>query len=212
MRVSRIPGASSTPHAGRRRAVARSSAAAVAVLVASTLLTGCLGKDDDKKKNDKGNSTESKPPLITMPPAPTLPAKVDPSAGKTTGGGGATTPSGTTTKSTGRVKMVKLNKGDCINEKGEDIVTVACTSPHDAEVVGQFTLPSNMSPTSMTFKEDIGKKCTELVTGAAERNSNLPLSKLTLHPTAGSWINENDRDLTCLLKRLDHTQLTAPLK
>ncbi|MET7303708.1 septum formation family protein [Embleya sp. NPDC005575] len=212
MRVSRFSSVSSAAHPGRRRVVARSSAAAVAVLVASTLLTGCLGKDDDKKKDDKGSSTGSKPPMITMPPAPTLPAKTDPSAGRTTGGGGAATPSGTATKSTGRVKMVKLHKGECINEKGEDLVTVVCTSPHDAEVVGEFTLPSNMSPTSMTFQEDTGKKCTELVSGAAERNSNLQLSKLTLRPTSGSWINENDRDLTCLLKRTDHAPLTAPLK
>ncbi|MFF7249107.1 septum formation family protein [Embleya sp. NPDC008237] len=210
MRVSRFSGMSSTARAGRRRAVARSSAAALAVLLASTLLVGCLGKDD-KKKDDKGSSSGSKPPMITMPPAPTLPAKADPSAAKTTGGGGPT-PSGTASKSTGRVKMVELHKGECINEKGEDIVTVGCTSPHDAEVVGEFTLPSNMSPTSMTFKDDIGRKCTELVTGAAQRNSELPLSKLTLHPTAGSWINENDRALTCLLKRLDGVPLTAPLK
>ncbi|MEU0935886.1 septum formation family protein [Embleya sp. NPDC005971] len=201
MRVSRFSGVS-----------ARSSAAAVAVLIASTLLTGCLGKDDDKKKDDKGSSTGTKPPMITMPPAPTLPAKTDPSTGKPATGGGGATPSGTPTKTSGRVKMVKLHKGDCINEQGENIDIVACTTPHDAEVVGEYTLPSNMSPTSMTFQEDIAKKCTELVTGAAQRNSDIELSKLTMRPTAGSRLNENDRDLTCLLKRTDHGRLTAPLK
>lgn len=214
MRVSRISGVLSPTPARRRRAGTRASAAAAAVLVASALLTGCLGKDDDKKdkKDDKGSSTESKPPMITMPPAPTLPAKSDPSTGSATGGGGGATPSGTTTKRSGQVKMVELHKGDCVEEKGEELVTVACTTPHDAEVVGEFTLPANMSPTSMTFRDDTNNKCTELVTPAAARNSDLPLSKLTLRPTSGSWINENDRDLTCLLKRNDHVKLTAPLK
>ncbi|MFI6980386.1 septum formation family protein [Embleya sp. NPDC050154] len=211
MRVSRISGVLSPTPARRRRAGTRASAAAAAVLVASALLTGCLGKDDDKK-DDKGSSAESKPPMITMPPAPTLPAKSDPSTGPTGGGSGGATPSGTATKRSGQVKMIKLHKGDCVEEKGEELVTVACTTPHDAEVVGEFTLPANMSPTSMTFQDDTGRKCTELVTPTAARNSDLPLSKLTLRPTSGSWINENDRDLTCLLKRNDHVKLTAPLK
>ncbi|MGW1992430.1 septum formation family protein [Embleya sp. NPDC001921] len=213
MRVSRISGELSPTPARRRRAGTRAAAASAAVLVASALLTGCLGKDD--KKDDKGGSTSptgTKPPMITMPPAPTLPAKSDPSTSATGGGGGGATPSGTATKRTGQVKMVKLHKGDCVEEKGEELATVACTKPHDAEVVGEFTLPANMSPTSMTFQDDTGKKCTELVTPAAARNSDLPLSKLTLRPTAGSWINENDRDLTCLLKRNDNVKLTAPLK
>ncbi|WP_424643348.1 septum formation family protein [Embleya sp. AB8] len=199
---------SSSVRSGPRGAGTRSSAAAAAILVGSMLLTGCLGKSDDKK-DDKGSSAGSKPPVITMPPAPTLPAKLDPSAGKATGGAG---PTGIPSTRSGQVKMVKLHRGDCINEKGEDILTVPCTTPHEAEVVGEYTLPANMSPTSLTSQEDTAKKCTELTAGAAGRNTDIQFSKLTLRPTAGSWLNKNDRDLTCLLKRTDHTPLTAPLK
>lgn len=185
----------------------RSAGAAAAVLVATTLLSGCLGKSDDKK-DSKGApaATASKPPIVTMPPAPTPPAKSDPSASRP--------PAGTANpnSSPGRVKMVKLHKGDCINQKGEDVLTVACTTPHDAEVVGEYTIPDSLPPTSMKFKDEITAKCTELTSGAAGRNSTIELSKLSFRPTSGSWLNEHDRDLTCLLKRTDGTPLTAPLK
>ncbi|WP_406288812.1 septum formation family protein [Embleya sp. NBC_00896] len=208
MRVSRSSGVVSPARAGRRRALARSSAAVVSALVASTLLTGCLG---DKKDDKSSDAPASKSPVITMPPAPTLPAKVDPSASNAPGGGAAT-PSGASTPRKGQVKLVKLKKGDCINEDGVEVDIVSCTTPHKAEVIDVFVLPNTMSPTSMTFQDDTGKKCTELITPTAARNSALPLSKLTYRPTPGSWIDENDRELTCLLTRVDKVPLTAPLK
>ncbi len=69
-----------------------------------------------------------------------------------------------------------------------------------------------MSPTSPSFREDIGKMCGEVTDPVIGRNKGIELGKLMFRPTADSWLNRNDRGLDCMLQRADKAKLTAPLK
>ncbi|WP_406288818.1 hypothetical protein [Embleya sp. NBC_00896] len=167
------------------------------------LLTGCLGED----KEPKASGTVTTPGASTGSADPASGPPTSPSTAQAPGAG---TPSAASSLKT--IKMITLVTGDCINQNGDEIDKVPCTVPHRAQVVGEFTLPETMSPTTLTFRDDVLKKCTELSTPALDRNEGIEFTQQMFRPTPDSWLNQKDRALDCLLRRTDDAPLTAPLK
>ncbi|MDI2127886.1 septum formation family protein [Yinghuangia seranimata] len=200
----------------------RISAAAAAGLFAATALTGCLGTDDDKDKKGAGSPTPST--VLSAPAAPTAPAAPAASSGKPAGSPGATASSpaggtaakpssGTSTGDTRKVGMNDFKTGDCVNQLADRSEKTDCAGPHDAEVVGVATLAANQSPTSFTYEKDTSDKCHQIADPVVARQAApADFGIIKNYPTADSWLNANDRTLSCMVHRKDNAKITGKLK
>lgn len=165
-------------------------------------LTGCLGDDDKDKATGTGGaktptaaSSESQSPSALADPSGAPPASAKP------GGSGNPTASD-------KVNKLDLKVGDCVDFDADNQMSKAsCTSEHDAETVGIYTMPSSMTPTSMTYRDDVKAKCLEYTKPVVERQA--APAKYTgtwIFPDSKSWMN-NDRTLQCLVMHRDESPM-----
>lgn len=190
-----------------RNSAVRFTAVAATGIIAMSALTGCLGKDDKKASNTSSSSSPSASGDATDKPT-------DGPTGKSTS---TKKPNSTANPSSGAtsdsVNRIELKVGDCVNYEGEKMSKASCSSPHDEETGAVYTLPSSMTPTSMTYMDDIEAKCEELLTPVINRQPNAKdLTFSYVYPTASSWMMDNDRTLQCMVAREDKQKLTAKLK
>ncbi|MCF2527618.1 septum formation family protein [Yinghuangia soli] len=200
-----------------RSTALRLTAAAASGIVAMSVLTGCLGKEDKDKAAGTGSSSAPSAPAGADAGAP---GSADPSApggtGTNTGGtstGGSSTGGGTgkpTSIATGKVNKLDLKVGDCIDFEDDNTnVKASCTGEHDAEAVAIYAMPASMTPTSMTYRDDVKAKCMEFIRPIVDRQPDPSKYAGTwIFPDSASWMN-NDRTLQCLVMHRDQTPMPA---
>jgi hypothetical protein len=119
----------------------------------------------------------------------------------------------------GDVGVAELEPGDCFNDPDDleevvyDVQAVPCSEPHDNEVFAIRSVASVFPegfPGQETLQEHAYEVCSGLAfdsfVGVSYLDSSLEV--LSLSPTAESW-RDGDRDLACVLYRLDLGKLTG---
>lgn len=105
----------------------------------------------------------------------------------------------------GWISLDSLTAGDCVNgvhavpDGGtvKGFPSVPCTQPHEAEVVGAFSLPAGPYPDQNTLQDRAGSECTTLLNAyspSAAVNGSIQVTYT--YPLAESW--PTDREVTCL--------------
>jgi hypothetical protein len=110
----------------------------------------------------------------------------------------------------GKVPATSLASGNCIDDDTQGAVSlvkvVNCTTPHNAEVVGIFTLDDGEFPGNEALVDQAGQRCPDYV----PENVDPQLAIYYLVPTTETW-PEGDRNIICLVVSTD-APLTAPLE
>ncbi|MDI2129782.1 hypothetical protein [Yinghuangia seranimata] len=183
------------------------TAVAASGIVAMSALTGCLGKDDKKAASSSSSSSATASADATASGKST-----DSPAGKPSGSSTGTKKPGTAnpSASSDKVNRIDLKVGDCVNFEGEKMSKTSCTGPHAAETVGVYTMPSTMSPTSLSYQKDIEAKCSEYGDPVIKRQPNADKLNISfVYPTASSWIMDNDKTLQCFVGNDDNSPMPA---
>lgn len=105
--------------------------------------------------------------------------------------------------------VVELSKSDCLELPDgalatgvfelENLTTVACSAPHNAEVVDTLRLPEGPFPGSEKLMEEASAFCPQAFSeyiGKDPKDSILDLAPLS--PTEESWERAKDRTIICL--------------
>lgn len=189
-----------------RSTALRLTAAAASGVVAVTVLTGCLGKKDKDKAAVTGSS--SAPTSAGTPDAAAPSASTAPSNSGSSSGSGSNKPTSAATSD--KVNKLDLKIGDCVDFDADDKMTKAsCTGEHDAETVAVYAMPSSMTPTSMTYRDDVKAKCMEFIKPVVDRQADPKKYTGTwIFPDSAAWMN-NDRSLQCLVMHRDQTPMPA---
>lgn len=186
----------------------RVTAAAASGIIAMTALTGCLGKDDKKS-----NASSSSSPSASASDDATGKSTASPTGKSTSTKKPTGNPTATGSDISDSVKRIDLKVGDCVTYEGEKTTKVSCSTPHDEEAGAIYTLPDSMSPMSLTFKQDIGDKCQDLLEPIISRQANPDKYAIGyIYPSSSSWMMDNDRTLQCMVAGANNTKLTAKLK
>ncbi|NUP33745.1 MAG: hypothetical protein HOU01_18840 [Streptomycetaceae bacterium] len=173
-----------------------------------TALTGCLGKDDKKS-----NASSSSSPSASASDDATGKSTASPTGKSTSTKKPTGNPTATGSDISDSVKRIDLKVGDCVTYEGEKTTKVSCSTPHDEEAGAIYTLPDSMSPMSLTFKQDIGDKCQDLLEPIISRQANPDKYAIGyIYPSSSSWMMDNDRTLQCMVAGANNTKLTAKLK
>jgi hypothetical protein len=119
----------------------------------------------------------------------------------------------------GDVGVADLEPGDCFNDPDDfeevvyDVQAVPCSEPHDNEVFAIRSVAPAFPegfPGQETLQEHAYEVCSgpvfDTFVGVSYLDSSLDV--ISLSPTAESW-RDGDRDLACVLYRLDLGKLTG---
>ncbi len=122
----------------------------------------------------------------------------------------------------GDLDVMTVQPGDCFNDPSdeEDVVfqleAIPCSQPHDNEVFAVESVAGLFGsdyPGRQTLEEHAYEVCSgrafDSYVGTPYLDSSLEV--FTLTPTDDSW-SEGDRDVVCVLYRLDFTKLTEPAR
>lgn len=197
-----------------RSTALRLTAAAASGVVAVTVLTGCLGKKDKDKAAVTGSSsapTSAGTPGAADPSASSAPSgSSSSSSGSSGSGSGSGSNKPTSAATSDKVNKLDLKIGDCVDFDADDKMTKAsCTGEHDAETVAVYAMPSSMTPTSMTYRDDVKAKCMEFIKPVVDRQADPKKYTGTwIFPDSAAWMN-NDRSLQCLVMHRDQTPMPA---
>jgi len=109
----------------------------------------------------------------------------------------------------GEVGVFSMQLGDCLENMGvgdgiESAVGVPCSSPHESEVYYSFNLEGDEFP----GEDEVGIASDEGCFDAFEPFVGAPYETsifdiITLNPTKDSWELGDDREVLCLLIRVD---------
>jgi hypothetical protein len=84
--------------------------------------------------------------------------------------------------------VFKLQEGECINTaNGQQVSIVSCTTPHDAEVFGTFTLPAGRWPGTSAIQQEASDGCATRLTGYINPQLAISLTQTYVYPTQGDW-------------------------
>lgn len=84
--------------------------------------------------------------------------------------------------------VFKLKEGDCINtSNGRQVTIVSCTSPHDAEVFGTFTLPAGPWPGTAAIRKESGDGCSARLTSYINPQLTISLTQTYVYPNHVDW-------------------------
>ncbi|HSZ39208.1 MAG TPA: septum formation family protein [Trebonia sp.] len=84
--------------------------------------------------------------------------------------------------------VFKLQEGECINTaNGQQVTIVSCTTPHDAEVFGTFTLPAGQWPGTSAIQQEASNGCATRLTGYINPQLAISLTQTYVYPTQGDW-------------------------
>ncbi len=124
--------------------------------------------------------------------------------------------------SAGDLDVMKVQPGDCFNDPGseEEVVfqleAIPCSEPHDNEVFAVQTVAGLFGP-GYPGREALEEHAYEVCSGPVfDSYVGTPyldsaLDVFTMTPTDESW-SEGDRDVVCVLYKLDFTKLTRPAR
>ncbi len=108
----------------------------------------------------------------------------------------------------GDVDVFSFEVGDCFSEAGGDTVEslpiVSCDEEHDVEVYALYDLPDGDFPGDDVVIESASEGCLErfdAYVGIAYAESVYDIN--TIFPTENTWNNLFDREIVCLLVRID---------
>ncbi|MHC0432348.1 DUF4190 domain-containing protein [Streptomyces sp. O3] len=115
----------------------------------------------------------------------------------------------------------QLSTGDCLNTRdgrleGETsgVQIVSCDTPHHAEVYGTATLTGSSYPGEDQALDFADARCGALLRGYFGGGPDALPSGVDVYvyaPTAQSW-RQGDRDVSCLLGRVDGSKATGSLR
>ena len=107
--------------------------------------------------------------------------------------------------------VLALQEGDCWNDSSatqiSSVETVACTEPHDNQLVGFVDLPDGDWTGQAQTGEDSQAACDETFGYLFDNEQNLDLSLFPVYPTEQSW-DAGDREVQCSLYASDLAKLT----
>ncbi len=113
-----------------------------------------------------------------------------------------------TTTVGGQLDVFSLQIGDCVFDSPESEVetldAIACTDEHDLEVYALFDLPDGDFPGTAAVDAAAEEGCLDrfdAYVGIAYAESVYAFTYLT--PLEGGWNNLDDREVVCLLGRID---------
>ena len=70
---------------------------------------------------------------------------------------------------------------------GQQVTIVSCTSPHDDEVFGTFTLPVGVWPGTAAIQQDASTGCGSRLTSYINPQLAISLAQTYVYPTQGDW-------------------------
>ena len=84
--------------------------------------------------------------------------------------------------------VFKLRTGDCINTPNSQKVSVLpCSTPHQAEVFGTFTLPAGAWPGTAAIRTEASSGCAALLTGYLNPQLAISLTQSYVFPDKVAW-------------------------
>jgi Septum formation len=84
--------------------------------------------------------------------------------------------------------VFKLRTGDCINTPNSQKVSVLpCSTPHQAEVFGTFTLPAGAWPGTAAIRTEASSGCAALLTGYLNPQLAISLRQSYVFPDKVAW-------------------------
>lgn len=108
----------------------------------------------------------------------------------------------------GDVDVFSFEVGDCFSDAGGDTVEslplISCDEEHDVEVYALYDLPDGDFPGDDAVVEAASEGCLErfdAYVGIAYADSVYDIN--TIFPTENTWNNLFDREIVCLLVRID---------
>ena len=118
------------------------------------------------------------------------------------------------------MSAMKVAVGDCLKDFVKDfasspttvtkVTKVACTTPHDAEVVGEFRLTSSTYPGKDAITKQAEARCEPMLPTNPRGVDPDDLSLIYLYPKPTSWAL-GDRTVSCIVTSED-TPLTGTLR
>ena len=122
----------------------------------------------------------------------------------------------------GDMSAFSVRVGDCFNDPPEildggqeimDVGAVPCVEPHDNEVYAQFDLSLGAYPGDEEISVLAYDRCMESFesfVGISYAESILDILRLT--PTAESWSQQNDREVSCAVYNIELEKLTGSMR
>jgi hypothetical protein len=115
---------------------------------------------------------------------------------------------------TGTVSVFDLNVGDCLNGNAQGVVgtmdRVTCDQPHVFEVYHAFDIAGNVFPGEQSVTQQAETGCIAAFEGYVGKDyQQSALFLNTLWPTADSWVQQNDREVLCMLHNQDMSPRTG---
>jgi len=118
---------------------------------------------------------------------------------------------------TEQVSVFHLQTGDCligtVGESVSDMDKIECSKPHLFEVYFTFNLPGGAFPGDAAIEEQADTRCQaefEPFVGKSFEESVLTFNRLT--PTADGWVRGKDREVICMIQKMDDTPRTGSAK
>jgi hypothetical protein len=107
--------------------------------------------------------------------------------------------------------VFKLRVGDCISTPNRQLVSVLpCSAPHEAEVVGTFTLPASAWPGRPIGRAEASSGCASRLTKYLNPQLAISLSQSYVFPDAVAW-RAGTRTVVCEV-RATSGQLTGSVR
>ncbi|MDI2126234.1 septum formation family protein [Yinghuangia seranimata] len=212
-----FPGPAGPPQGGGRGPLILTVVGAVVVIggiiVALVLLVG-------GNKDDKNNANSSKSPTLTATdgpssstPTPTSSSSRTTSAPSTRSSTATSRPPTSTTTGPNQVESVKVAAGECINYDSltGNVDKVACTTPHDMQVLKNFNLTGTTYPSKTDIENQVDSQCSALLRSTVAKETDR--TKYTLqywYPQSDGW-TFGDREATCLVSDQSDAKITKKL-
>lgn len=112
------------------------------------------------------------------------------------------------------LQQVLTEQSDPSNLSAEvsTVDAVTCDQPHDLEVYHVFGLTGDTYPGAEAVNAAWIERCEDELLSFAELSQDLSTLYITaLYPTEQSWIEANDREVLCMVGRVDDLPLTGSL-
>lgn len=102
----------------------------------------------------------------------------------------------------GDVSVTSLQVGDCVEKLDDgvaiyDVPAVPCSQPHQAEVVGEYTVKGSVYPGEKAIEDEAFTKCSEMVDSYGGEAAADVSEIFFLYPRQSNW-NQGDHKVTCL--------------
>ncbi|MCF2530417.1 septum formation family protein [Yinghuangia soli] len=171
-----------------------------------------LGGDKDKKNEGKNTGTPTAAPTSkASEPSPSATTKsASPTPSRTT-----RTPSPTPTSTDGltQVDSTPLAAGDCINlnEITGKIDKVACTTPHDKQVLKNFNLTGSTYPTEAEIERQVVAACQAAFNTATAKEAAPNSFGMYYRVPQQLAFMSGDKEATCLIQNKSDAKLTKKL-